>query len=100
MTSYYRVLQLAVDGLDTALARRTLYERARTVLAERLRGITPPLPEAEITRERLALEEAVIKLEVEATQRLQERLAAVAGEPQIPSATKDQLKAMQQFKHN
>jgi hypothetical protein len=100
MANYYRVLQPAVAGLETALDRRTLYDRARTVLAERIRGMEPPLPEAEITRERLALEEAVIKLELEATQRLQERLAAVSGEPQIPSATKDQLKAMQQFNHN
>ena len=85
MTNYYRVLQLAVDGLEnsTALARRILYERARAVLAEKLSGMKPPLPEAEITRERLALEEAVIKVEVETTRRVQERLAAVAGEPQI-----------------
>jgi hypothetical protein len=85
MTNYYQVLRLAVDGLEnsTALARRTLYEHARTVLVERLREIKPPLPEAEISREQLALEEAVIRLEVEATRRVQERLAAVAGEPQL-----------------
>jgi hypothetical protein len=100
MTNYYRVLQLAVAGLETALDRRMLYDRARTVLAERLRGMKPALPETEIARERLALEEAVIKLEVEATRRLQERLAAVAGEPQILSATQDQLKAIEQFKYN
>ena len=36
-----------------------LYERARTALVAQLRGVEPPLDEGEITRERLALEEAI-----------------------------------------
>src|SRR5690606_28278091 len=35
-----------------------------------LRGVQPPLTEAEITRERLALEEAVRKVEAEAAHRM------------------------------
>jgi hypothetical protein len=80
MTKYYPVLKRAVDALEngTAATRRTLYERARTALVEQLRNMKQPLPQAEITRERLALEEAVRKIEMEAVQRLQERLDALA----------------------
>src|SRR5215213_8719488 len=47
-----------------------LYERARTALVAQLRGMNdPPLTEAEITRERLALEEAIRKVEAEAARR-------------------------------
>jgi len=46
--------------------RRTQYERARADLIEQLRGVDPPLSEAEITRERLALEDAIRKVEAEA----------------------------------
>ena len=49
--------------------RRALYERARTALVAQLRGVTPPLNESEITRERLALEEAIRKVEAEAARR-------------------------------
>jgi hypothetical protein len=74
MTDYYPLLKRAVDGLEksTGEARRTLYERARTALVDQLRGMNPPLAEAEITRERLALEEAVRKVEAEAARRMRE----------------------------
>jgi hypothetical protein len=74
MTDYYPLLKRAVEGLDksTGEARRSLYERARTALVDQLRGMKPPLSESEITRERLALEEAVRKVEAEAARRLRE----------------------------
>ena len=59
MADYHPLITRAVEGLaanNTAEARRTLYERARAALVAQLRGIDPPLSEAEITRERLALE--------------------------------------------
>jgi len=64
MADYYPLIARAIAGLDknTGEARRALYERARTALVAQLRGINPPLQEAEITRERLALEEAVRKV--------------------------------------
>src|SRR5262249_11835918 len=40
-------------------------ERARTALVAQLRGVTPALSESDVTRERLALEEAVRKVEAE-----------------------------------
>ena len=81
MTNYYPVLKRAVDQLENsnAVARRTLYEQARTALIEQLSGMQPAVPEAKVTCERLALEEAVLKLEVEAARCLQERLAALAA---------------------
>ena len=71
MTDYYPLLARAVAGLEknTGEARRALYERARNALLDQLRSATPPLTEAEITRERLALEEAVRKVEAEALRR-------------------------------
>jgi hypothetical protein len=72
MTDYYPLIGKAVAGLEknTGEARRVLYERARTALVGQLRNMNPPLTESEITRERLALEEAIRKVEAEAARRL------------------------------
>jgi hypothetical protein len=72
MTDYYPLIGKAVAGLEknTGEARRMLYERARTALVSQLRNLTPPLSESDITRERLALEEAIRKVEAEAARRL------------------------------
>ena len=72
MADYYPLVAKAVAGLEknTGEGRRMLYERARTALVAQLRGMNdPPLTEAEITRERLALEEAIRKVEAEAARR-------------------------------
>lgn len=72
MTGYYELIKKAVAGLDPDApieSRRALYERAQAALLVELRAITPPFTEAEITRERLALEEAVRRVEDEASQR-------------------------------
>src|SRR5947208_9395751 len=69
---YHPLIGRGVAGLDasaTGEQRRALYERARTALMAQLRGVTPPLSESEITRERLTLEEAIRKVEQEAAQR-------------------------------
>src|SRR5580658_787095 len=67
MADYHPLIARAVDGLGTSTgeARRALYERARAALVAQLRGIEPPLSEADITRERLALEDAIRKVEAE-----------------------------------
>jgi hypothetical protein len=67
MADYHPLIARAVAGLEknTGENRRTLYERARTALVAQLRGVVPPLEESEITRERLALEEAIRKVEAE-----------------------------------
>src|SRR5690349_15002343 len=71
MADYYPLINKAVAGLDksTGEARRALYERARTALVTQLRGVTPALSESDITRERLALEEAIRKVEAEAARK-------------------------------
>jgi hypothetical protein len=70
MADYYPLISRAVGGLDnnTGENRRALYERARAALLQQLRGATPPLDEEQITRERLALEEAIRKVEADAAQ--------------------------------
>ena len=67
MADYLPLISRSVAGLEknTAEARRGLYERARLALVTQLRGVSPPLPESEITRERLALEEAIRQIERE-----------------------------------
>src|SRR5580693_2622629 len=67
MADYHPLIARAVEGLGTSSgeARRALYERARAALVSQLRSIDPPLSEADITRERLALEDAIRKVESE-----------------------------------
>jgi hypothetical protein len=84
MADYYPLIAKAVSGLDksTGEARRALYDRARTALLAQLRGVEPALSEPDITRERLALEEAIRKVEAEAVRRSRgEPLAAARDEP-------------------
>lgn len=72
MADYYPLVAKAIAGLErnTGEGRRALYERARSALVAQLRGMSePPLTEAEITRERLSLEEAIRKVEAEAARR-------------------------------
>src|SRR6201995_1135963 len=71
MADYYPLIARAVAGLEknTGDARRALHERARTALVTQLRGVQPALSESDITRERLALEEAIRKVEAEAARK-------------------------------
>jgi hypothetical protein len=71
MADYYPLIARAVNGLDknTGEHRRALYDRARVALVSQLRGVEPTLDETDITRERLALEEAIRKVEAETAKR-------------------------------
>ena len=68
MADYYSLISGAIAGLEqnTGENRRVLYERARAALVAQLRSVEPALEEADITRERLALEEAIRKVEADA----------------------------------
>jgi hypothetical protein len=69
MADYYTLIKKAVVRLDPTSpreSRRALYERARAAQITQLRTIDPPLSEAEIVSEQLALEEAVRRVEAEA----------------------------------
>lgn len=67
MADFYPILSRAVAGLadNSPDTRRAIYDRARTALVAQLRGLDPPLGEAEIMRERLALDEAVSRIEAQ-----------------------------------
>jgi hypothetical protein len=69
MTDYYAVLKKAVSGFETESgdARRSVYDKARTALIAQLKSIDPPLTTSEISRQRLELEEAIRKVEREAS---------------------------------
>jgi hypothetical protein len=71
MTDYQPLISRAVGGLEnnTGENRRVLYERARVALVNQLRSIEPALEESEITREQLALEDAIRRVEAEAAER-------------------------------
>lgn len=67
LADYYPLIFLAVSRLDpnTTEARRNIYDRARTAMLLQLRSMTPSLVESEISREQLALEEAIKTVETE-----------------------------------
>jgi hypothetical protein len=84
MADYYPLIARAIAGLDPSAPgeqRRALYERARTALISQLRSVQPALSEAEITRERLALEDAVRRVEADAVRRA---TAHQAASPETP----------------
>lgn len=86
MADYYPLIARAIAGLDPSAPgeqRRALYERARTALISQLRSVQPALSEAEITRERLSLEDAVRRVEADAVRR------AAAHQAASPEASGD-----------
>ena len=91
MPDYYPLLTRAISGLDrnTREARLAIYDRARQALLKQLRGVTPPLAEAEITRERLVLEEAIKRIDSDAAQKEEQapRTSPPPREPARPPVT-------------
>jgi hypothetical protein len=86
MADYYPLIARAVSGLDknTGENRRALYDRARVALVNQLRGVQPALEESDITRERLALEEAIRKVEAETAKRVRVEASELeAAEPSL-----------------
>jgi hypothetical protein len=88
MADYYPLIARAVAGLEknTGEGRRVVYERARQALVTQLRSLTPALSESDVTRERLALEEAIRKVEAESARRstLRSDPAAKVRPPEFP----------------
>jgi len=85
MADYYALIDRAVSSLEnnTGENRRALYDRARTALVSQLRGVVPRLDETDITRERLALEEAIRKVEAETAKRPRPVQEAEVGEASL-----------------
>src|SRR5262245_15080876 len=71
MADYYSLITRAVAVLDknNGESRRALYAHARTALLTQLRSMEPALNESDITRERLALEESIRKVEAESARK-------------------------------
>lgn len=92
MAEYYAVLSKAVAGLtESADARRKVYDKARNALIGQLKAINPPLQAQEISRQRLELEEAIRRVEREASAAARTaaprapRRESVAPQPERPS---------------
>jgi len=65
MADYYSLITRAAARLQTVQERRTLYERGRTVLLAELEAIRPPLSQSIITKELIAFEEAIRRVDAE-----------------------------------
>ena len=67
MPNYHPLVARAVLRLEnnTPAARHAVFERARVILIDQLRIRQPPASNSEITRERVALEDAIRKVETE-----------------------------------
>ncbi len=98
MADYYPLIDRAIGGLEsnTGENRRMLYERARSALVAQLRGIQPPLDEAEITRERLALEDAIRRIESDQAKARDTQEIAEEAPPPRPSLTDQGLKGFRE----
>ena len=81
MADYYPLISRAVGALEknSGENRRVIYDRARAALLAQLRSVTPALEESDITRERLALEESIRKVEAESARQFVE--ATFCGHP-------------------
>lgn len=69
MADYFPLISRAVAGLspNTKEQREAIYARAREALTRQLTSLDPPIPEADLWRERNALEETVRRVEAEYT---------------------------------
>jgi hypothetical protein len=69
MADYYALISNGIAALDikTSEARREYYGRARAILTDHCRKADPPLSEMFIKNERRALEDAISKVEADAT---------------------------------
>jgi hypothetical protein len=86
VADFYPLMARAVAKLidNTAEARQALYARARATLLEELRDQNPPLAESEIVWQRLALEEAIRKVERESVN-VADYAAGLRGRMQRPN---------------
>jgi hypothetical protein len=85
MVDYYPLISRAIAGLDkkSSEARRAVYDRARAALADQLQKVDPPFA---FEHERLALEDAISKVEAD----------TISGEGTRPTPEVHKLKVMNQ----
>jgi hypothetical protein len=90
MADYYPLLAKALANLpnrSASTARRAIYERARKALIGQLRSIQPPMPEADISGEDAALDQAIARLEAEYGAQPAPASAPAASAPLAPAAS-------------
>jgi hypothetical protein len=77
MAEYYALLARAIGAQERndESSRREIYVKARSALIRQLKAITPTLPPAEISKQRLALEEAIRRVEREAVEAASSQLS-------------------------
>jgi hypothetical protein len=85
MADYYSILANAVGRLDpnTGMARRQLYQRARSAMISELENVYPPFRRSEIATAEIALESAIEKAEAEAPRRSSTRTSDIDQGPPI-----------------
>ncbi|MEM8854004.1 MAG: hypothetical protein AAGD34_09930 [Pseudomonadota bacterium] len=83
MTDFYSVLQRAVASLPDGSGpqRRAVYDKARKALLKQLQSFDPPLPSSDVTAQRLALEDAIRKIENEIARQIRTRRAVQGAMP-------------------
>ncbi|MBJ3776213.1 hypothetical protein [Acuticoccus mangrovi] len=83
MTDFYSVLQRAVASLPDGSGpqRRAVYDKARKALLKQLQSFDPPLPSSDVTAQRLALEDAIRKIENEIARQIRTRRAVQGALP-------------------
>jgi hypothetical protein len=88
LADYYPLILQAVSRLETNTAetRGKIYDRARTTMLQRLRGVPPSLTESDILREQLAIEKAIQKVETESVRHLSASTQPSPRSPHLLSA--------------
>ncbi|WMS44766.1 hypothetical protein RDV64_10445 [Acuticoccus sp. MNP-M23] len=83
MTDFYSVLQRAVSSLPESSGpnRRAVYDKARKALLKQLQSFDPPLPSSDVTSQRLALEDAIRKIENEIARQIRTQRALQSSVP-------------------
>jgi hypothetical protein len=95
MADYYPLISEAIAALDkkTGEGRIAFYERARTILVDKLRRADPPLSETIIDQERLALEDAISKAEADAISKAEVDAISKAEADAISKAKADAMES-------
>ena len=91
MADYFPLISRAVEGLNpnTREVREQLYARAREALTRQLTSLDPPIPDADLWRERNALEETIRR--VEAAQLQAPPPPPPAPLPELPQMTRPEV---------
>ena len=81
MADYFAILKRAVDGMPDGNReqRQAIYDKARKALLGQLQNMDPPLAASEISKQRVALEEAVRAVELDL---MRQKEAQEASDPQ------------------